>query len=138
MSTSADSENQSAKISMVDAERTAETIKNIAKNIRDASTKMKETVRTLRESGAIDELTQAIFEASVAARDTAKEINDAARDLKERGVIKDTAAAVEETTLAARETAEIIKDTARQTAEAAPQTSETVKEAASKVKTKKR
>jgi methyl-accepting chemotaxis protein len=107
------------------AERTAETIKNIARDIRDASIKMKETVKTLRESGAI------------AARDTAKEINDATRDLKERGIIRDTAAAVEETAVTARETAETIKDTARQTAEAAPQTSEIVKEAG-KVRSKTR
>ncbi len=104
------------------AERTAETIKNIAKDIRDASIKMKETVKTLRESGAIEEITQAVLETSMAARDTAKEINEAARDLKERGIIKDTAAAVEEITITARETGENIKDTARQTAEGAPET----------------
>ncbi len=119
------------------AERTAETIKNIARDIRDASIKMKETVKTLRESGAIEEITQAVLEASIAARDTAKEINDATRDLKERGIIIDTAAAVEETAVTARETAETIKDTARQTAERAPQTSEIVKEAG-KVRSKTR
>jgi dynactin complex subunit len=136
MSTSADSKNHSLKNSGVNPEKTAESIKNIAKSIREASAKMRETVRTLRESGAIDDITQAVYEATVAARDTAKELNDAAKDLKERGIIKDTAAAVEQTTMAARDTAEILRDTARQTAEAAPHTTETVKEAASKVKSK--
>ena len=121
------------------AERNAEKIKNIAKNIRDVSINFKETVKTLRESGAIEEITQAVLEASMAARDTAKEINDAAREMKERGIIKDTAAAVEEITITARETAETMKDTARQAAEAAPQTSATMKEAGkvrSKTKTR--
>jgi methyl-accepting chemotaxis protein len=116
-------------IDLKSAERTAETIKNIAKNIRDVSINFKETVKTIHESGAIEEITQAVLEASIAARDTAKEINDAAREIKERGIIKDTAAAVEEITVTARETAETMKDTARQTAEAAPQISETMKEA---------
>jgi signal transduction histidine kinase len=53
------------------AQRTAETIKNIAKDIREASTKMNETVKTLRETGAIEEITQAVLEASITARDTA-------------------------------------------------------------------
>lgn len=139
MSTSSSgSKTHTTKTSGVNPERTAESIKNIAKAIREASMKMRETVRTLRESGAIDEITQAIYEATVAARDTAKELNDAAKDLKERGIIKDTATAVEQTTLAARETAEIVKDTARQTAEMAPRTTETMKEAASKMKSKTR
>jgi methyl-accepting chemotaxis protein len=119
------------------AERTAESIKIIAKNIRDGSTNFKETVRTLRESGAIEEITQAVLEASIAARDIAKEINDAARDIKERGIIKDTAAAIEEITITTRETAETVKDTARHAAESAPQTSEKVKEAG-KVRSKTR
>jgi uncharacterized protein YjgD (DUF1641 family) len=117
-----------------DPDKTAELIKNLAKSIREASANMRDTVRTLRESGAIDEITQAIYEATVAARDTARELNDTARDLKERGIIKDTSAAVEQTTIAAIETAEILRDAARQTAEVAPHTTETVREAASKVK----
>jgi len=137
MSTSpANLKNASANTSGVNPEKTAEAIKNIAKSIREASMKMRDTVRTLRESGAIDEITQAVYEATVAARETAKELNNVAKDLTDRGIIKDTAAAVEQTTMSARETVEIVRDTARQAAEIAPQTTEAVKDAANKVKLK--
>ena len=36
-------------------EQTAEAIKNIAKNIRESSHKIREAVRVIRQSGAIDE-----------------------------------------------------------------------------------
>ena len=78
-SSPAESKNDTLKTSGVNPEKTAESIKNIAKSIREASAKMRETVRTLRESGAIDEITQAVYEATVAARDTAKELNDAGK-----------------------------------------------------------
>jgi hypothetical protein len=61
-------------------EQTAES-KNIAKTIREASARMRQTVLTLCQSGAIYEITEAIHEASFAARDTTK-------DLRESGVIK--------------------------------------------------
>ena len=82
---------------IVDAktQRTIHSIKNIAENIRDSSSRIRETVRTLRQSGAIDELRKAIQEAMIATRDTTQEINATARDLKERGIIKDTASAIE-------------------------------------------
>jgi uncharacterized protein YjgD (DUF1641 family) len=130
------STNTKASIREMTPEQTAETIKKIARNIRDASARMRETVKTLRQSGAIDELTQAVHEATIAARDTTREISDTAKDLKERGVIKDTASAVEETTIAARETAQVLKESARETAESAPVTADTVKEAASKIKSR--
>ena len=130
------STNTKASIREMTPEQTSETIKKIARNIRDASARMRETVKTLRQSGAIDELTQAVHEPTIAARDTTREISDTAKDLKERGVIKDTASAVEETTIAARETAQVIKESARETAESAPVTADTVKEAASKIKSR--
>lgn len=43
-----------------DTQRTIESIKNIAKNIKDASSRIRDTVRILRQSGAINELTQAM------------------------------------------------------------------------------
>jgi methyl-accepting chemotaxis protein len=132
----ANSKNSTEDTSGVKAEKTAEAIKNIAKSIREASMKMRDTVRTLRESGAIDEITQAICEATIAARETANELNNVAKDLTDRGIIKDAAAALEQTTIAARETVGIVRDTARQTAEVAPQTREAIKDAANKVKSK--
>jgi signal transduction histidine kinase len=61
-------------VTQMTPEQTAQSIKNIAKTIREASARMRETVRTLHQSGAIDEITKAVHEATLAARDTAKEI----------------------------------------------------------------
>lgn len=115
-------------------QRTTRTIKDVASNIRVASSRMRDVVRAVRESGAIDELTTAVHEATIAARDTTREISETARELKERGVIKDTATAVEETTVAAREIGETAKHTAQQVGESAPVTGEALRDAATKIK----
>ena len=125
-------------ISTIDpsTQKTIHTIREVASNIREASARMRDVVRAVHQSGAIDELATAIHEAVVAARDTTKEINQTAKELKERGVIKDTAANVEKTVVAARGIRESVKDTVQQIGESAPLTSETLREAA-KVKSKK-
>ena len=117
-----------------DTQRTVDSIKNIAKNIREASSRIRDTVRTLHRSGAIDELTQAIQDAMIATRDTTQEISATARDLRERGIIRDTAGAIEETAIAAKETAETVKGSAQQVKKAPPKTAETLREVSSKSK----
>jgi methyl-accepting chemotaxis protein len=92
-------------------EQTAEAIKNIAKNIRESSNKIREAVRTIHKSGAIDEVIEAIREATVAARDTAKEVNDVAKDMKERGVVRETINTAEEVNITAHDTVQTVKDT---------------------------
>jgi hypothetical protein len=101
-------------------EQIAQSIKNIAKRIHEGSFKMRKTVRILHQSGAINELTQTVYEATVAARDTAREIRDTTRDLKEDGVIGGTASAIQETTVAARVTVHTVRDIATETAETFP------------------
>ena len=105
------------------AEQTAQTIKDIARRIREESAKMRETVRIIRQSGAIEELTEAVKEASIAARETSKEISDAAMELRERGVIRDTAVAVETTARIVKETGQSVSDISQQAKEAAPEIS---------------
>ena len=117
-----------------DTQRTVDSIKNIATNIREASTRIRDTVRTLHQSGAIDELTQAIQEAMIATRDTTQEISATARELRERGIIRDTASGIEETAIAAKATAETVKGAAQQVKEATPKTAETLREVSSKGK----
>jgi hypothetical protein len=63
-----------ARIRDVTPQQTAEAIKNIAKNICETSYKMQEAVRAIRQSGAIDELTEAVREATIAARDSAQTV----------------------------------------------------------------
>jgi methyl-accepting chemotaxis protein len=98
----------------------AQSIKNLAKEIHEGSHKMRKTVRILHQSGAINELTQAVYEASVAARDTAREIRDTAMDLKEDGIISGTAGAIQETTVAARVTVHTVRDLKTSTGETFP------------------
>lgn len=130
----------SGKITTTDpsTQKTIDTIRDIASNIREASSRMRDVVRAVRQSGAIDELATAVHEAMIAARDTTKEISETAKELKERGVIKDTAVSVDETAVAAREISETVKHTAQQIGESVPVTSETLKEAATKVRSKRK
>jgi hypothetical protein len=57
--------------------------------------------------------------------------------LKVRGVIKETATNVEETVVVAHEIGESVKHTAQHIGESAPPTSETLREATTKVKSKR-
>lgn len=111
----------------IDARQTAETIRGIARRIREESIRMRELVHAIHQSGAVDELVDSFREASLATRDTAKEINDAARALRDRGAIRETAVAIDETAKAAQETAETVRVAAKEVEEAAPITSETVR-----------
>jgi len=92
----------------------AATIKDIARRIKEESARMRETVQTIKQSGAIEELTAAVHDAAIAARDTSMEINETAKTLEERGLIRDTALAVDETSRMAKDTAETVKRTAQQ------------------------
>ena len=97
----------------------AQSIKNIAKGIHEGSFKMRKTVRILHQSGAINELAQAVYEAT-AVYEAAREIHDTTRDLKEDGIIGGTAKAIQETTVAARMTVHTVRDIATETAGAFP------------------
>lgn len=118
-------------------QRTIETIRDVASNIREASSKMREVVRAVHQSGAIDELATSVHEAMIAARDTTKEICETAKDLRERGVIRETATNVEETAAAAREIGETAKHTAQHVGESTPLTGEPLRKAA-KTKSKRK
>ena len=99
-----------AKISETTSERAAESIKNVAMGIVEASSSIRELVLTLHQSGAIEE----IGRAARSIRDTANEINHTVKNLSDRGIIKDTTCAVEETTNAARDTIHAVKDATRE------------------------
>jgi|SRR5437660_6872527 len=79
-------------------EQTTETIKDVARDIVEASSSIRELILTLHHIGAMEE----IGRATRAIRDTANEINDTIKNLNEGGIIKNTASAVEETTNVAR------------------------------------
>ena len=99
-STQEEEENLDHSATIVDAntQKTIDSIKNTASNIREGSSKVRDTVRTLRQSGAINELIYAVQEAMIVPRDTTREISETARRARDRGVIRDTASAIDETT----------------------------------------
>jgi|ERR687898_3034098 hypothetical protein len=117
-------------------EQTADAIKNVAKNLRESSYKMREAVRAIRKSGAIDELTEAVREATLAARDTVKEVNDVAKEMKERGVIQETIVAAEDLNATARETAQAVKETVARKSRTEPGTSNVTERATTRSRTK--
>jgi methyl-accepting chemotaxis protein len=112
-------------------------MKETARRIRDQAVVVRETVKTLRESGAIEELAIAIKEISIAARDTSREINETAKQLREQGVIKDTAASIDETTAAWKNTADEARRAGDDIRANAPQTIEAAKKVAEGVKSQK-
>ena len=101
-------------------EQIAQSIKKIAEGIHEGSYQLRKTVQILHQSGAFNELTQAVYYATIAARDTAREIRDTARDLKEDGIVRGTASALQQTTVEERVTVHTVIDMATETAETFP------------------
>ncbi len=110
-------------------EQTTESIKNVAKDLVEASSSIRELIQTLHQIGATEE----IGRAARAIRDAANEINGTIKNINERGIIKNTASAVEETTIAARGTIHTVKDATRKAAETAPSTIKILKGVSDKV-----
>jgi uncharacterized protein Yka (UPF0111/DUF47 family) len=139
MSTSSSSNDNSVRIrdytivpSPQTTEQTTEPIKNVAKDLVEASSSIRELIQTLHQSGATEE----IGRAARAIRDIANEINDTVKNLNERGIIKNTASAVAETTIAARDTIHTFKDATREAAKTAPTTIKILKEVGGEVRSK--
>ena len=123
------SQNQSPQGELVHrwtANETVEAIQNVSKNIREYSFKMRETMKTLRESGAIPGMADAIREASFAVRDTVNDINETTKELKRKGVVVDTANAIENTLKLAEESATTVKDIATDAGKATPETTKVI------------
>ncbi len=113
---------------------TVGTIQNISKNIRDYSLQMRDTVKTLRESGAIPEMVEAIRDGSFAVRDTVKDINAATLELKKNRTITETATAVENTLKTAEQSMSTIKEISSDAAKASPQATKAFQEGIDRVK----
>ena len=121
-------------------DQAVDSIRDIAKGIRETSAKIRETIKTLHRSGAIDEFTQAVHEATLATYSATKtkEINEPSKDLKERGIINDRADAMEETIVVTRGTLGIERNTTYEMAEAAPKSRERLQKGSEPVKQKMR
>jgi hypothetical protein len=120
-------------------DQTVECIRDIAKGIRETSAKIRETIKTLHRSGAIDEFTQAVHEATLATSSTTKEINETPKDLKEHGIINGRANAMEEPIMITRGTSGIARNnTSYDMAEAIPKSRERLQKGSEPVKQKMR
>lgn len=117
-----------------DPKQTVETLQNISRNIRGYSLKMKETMKALRESGAIPELAEAIREGSFAVRDTANDINQTTKELKRKGIFVDTASAIESTFKSAEESIETVKAITMESKIASPHASKALHDGLDAVK----
>ena len=116
------------------AKETIGTIQNISKNIREYSLRMRETMKTLRESGAIPEMAQAIREGSFAVRDTVKDINAETQEMKKNGVIVDTANALENTLKSAEKSITTVKEITAEAGRTSPRTAQSVQNGIDMVK----
>jgi DNA-binding Lrp family transcriptional regulator len=121
-------------------DQAVDSIRDIAKGIRETSAKIRETIKTLQRSGAIDEFTQAVHEATLATYSATKtkEINETSKDFKERGIINDRANAMEETIMVTGGTLGIERNTTYEMAEAAPKSRERLQKGSDPVKQKMR
>ena len=108
------------------AKETVEAIQNVSKNIREYSFKMRETMKTLRESGAIPEMADAIREASFAVRDTVNDINETTKELKKKGAIVETAGAIENTLKLAEDSVGTVKEIATDAGKVTPHTTQAI------------
>lgn len=106
---------------------TVEAIQNVSKRITEYSTKVRETMKALRESNVIPELAEAVCHASYAVRDTVGDINETTKELKRRGVIVNTANAVEATWKSTEDSVVIIKQITSDAAKASPHTIKAVR-----------
>jgi len=130
-------QNQSSQEDLVHqwtANETVEAIQNVSKNIREYSFKIRETMKTLRESGAIPEMADAIREASFAVRDTVNDINETTKELKRKGVVIDTANAIENTLKSVEESAATVKEIAIGAGKVSPHTTKAIHEGIANVK----
>lgn len=113
-------------IHQLSAKETVGTIQNVSKNIREYSLRMRETMKTLRESDSIPEMAEAIREGSFAIRDTMRDINEATQELKRNSVLVDTANAVENTLGYVEESITAVREITFNAGNALPRTTKTV------------
>ena len=119
---------EEVRLQQLNANQTVENIQNISRNIREYSLQMRQTMKTLRESGAIPEVALAIRDGSFVARDIAKNISETAQEFKRNGIVHETANAVENTLKSAEESVTIVKDLATVAGKTSPHTIQTVKD----------
>lgn len=117
---------QGVKDEMFSAQEAVGNIQNISKNIQDYSLLMRDTVRTIRESGVIPQIAEAIRVTTFAVRDTAKEINEATQELKKNGIVGDAASAVETTLKSAEESIKTVREITTDAENASPQTAKAI------------
>ena len=125
---------EEVRLHQLNANQAVESIQNISRNIRGHSLQMRQTMKMLRESGAIPEIALAIRDSSFAVRDIAKDISETTQELKRNGTVHETASAVETTLKSAEESLMTVKDLATVTGKTSPNTIKAVKDSVDTVR----
>ncbi len=123
-----------AGVHQLNAKNTVVTLQNISKNIQQYSLGMRETMKTLRESGIIPEMAEAIRDGSLTVRDTVKDIHETTKELKKNGIIVDTANAVENTLKSVGESVTTAKEISADVGKVSPQTTKVFQQGIETVK----
>ena len=124
----------STTVHQFNAKKTVGTLQNISKNIQQYSLGVRETMKTLRESGVIPEMAEAVRDGSLTVRDTVKEINQTTKELKKNGIIVDTANAVESTLKSMEESVTTVKEISTDVEKVSPQTTKVLQQGFDTVK----
>ena len=111
------------------ASQIAQDIKDIARRIREESATIRDVIRIVCQSGAIDEMAVALRDVIIAARDTSREINIIAKELREHGIVKDTFAGLYDIVSSGKETVQVLRDMTEDAKRAAPNTVSSLSEA---------
>lgn len=115
------------------ADETVAKIQHASKNIKEYSYLMKNTVKTIRESGAIPELADAIREASFALRDTVNEINQTTKEIHKKGVAE-TANAIDSTIISVEDSVNTVKEIAVDAGKVLPHSKKAVRDGIQKAR----
>ena len=115
------------KPEQITVKQTVNAIQNISKNIREHALQIRETMKTLRQTGTITEIALAIRESSFAIRDTVRDINETTKELQKSGIVNDTANALEMTLENAEQSVTTVKQITSDVKIATPHTSKVVK-----------
>lgn len=121
-------QNQSPQVHRWTVDETVDAIQHVSKNIIEYSSLMRSTVKSLRQSGAILEMAEAIRQGSFALRDTVNEINLTTKEIQKNKTITETAIAIESTIQSVQDTSETLKEIASDAGKVLPNSKKVVEQ----------
>lgn len=93
-------------------EEIADNVKKTAKNVRDAAIRVRMVVKALQETGAMNDVAEAVREAAITSHYTAKQISVTAKEIERTGVVKEVGNAATKIKESAKSTVQLAKSVA--------------------------